>query len=130
MDEPLTTTESVFAPHRGMDYLISSGIKRCHSDKFLAPRVLWSRCPPLFSPNPVPMPNLLKKTFSKSNPSESSSTADVPANDKGVPQKIAATSGGAVPAYSDSLKEAWAAAQQDLPKADKLLDRIGEWIVQ
>ncbi|KAF9781672.1 hypothetical protein BJ322DRAFT_1161455 [Thelephora terrestris] len=77
----------------------------------------------------MPTLKLFKKSHSKSNASQEHPAPDVPANDKeDVPRPITTTSDDAVPEYSDSLKEAWAAAHRDLPKAqgaEKLLNTIG-----
>lgn len=81
------------------------------------------------------MPKLFKKISSKSNGlSQSSSAPDVPTNDEhdDVSQTVIVTSDGPVPEYSDDLKEAWAAAHQELPQAqgaEKLLNNIGMSII-
>jgi hypothetical protein len=83
----------------------------------------------------MPTPKLFGKFSSKSkNPSESSSAPDVPANDdKGdASQTDIVSSDGPIPGYSDSLKEAWTAAHQELPQvqgAEKFLNKIGMSII-
>ena len=76
----------------------------------------------------MPTPKFFKSS-SKSNVSESGSVADVPANDnEGISNSTNVTPGDAVPAYSDSFKEVWAAAHRDVPKAqgaEKVLNKIG-----
>ena len=76
----------------------------------------------------MPTPKFFKSS-SKSNASESGSVVDVSANDnEGIPKSTNVASDDAVPAYSDSFKEVWAAANRDVPQAqgaEKVLNNIG-----
>ena len=66
----------------------------------------------------MPMPNLFKKFSSKGSSLKTRPAADVSPNDKENNAKaIVEPSGGAFPAYSDTLKEAWAVAYKELPQA-------------
>jgi hypothetical protein len=77
----------------------------------------------------MPTPKLFKKFSSKTEASEGGPATDVPADDKGdVPRPITLTSDDTIPAYSDGLKYAWAAAHRELPQAkgaEKVLNKIG-----
>jgi hypothetical protein len=78
----------------------------------------------------MPTPKLFKKFSSKKDASESSPAPDEPANGEkdDVPQTVAVTVDSPVPGYSDSLKEAWTVAHQELPLAqgaEKILNKIG-----
>ena len=67
----------------------------------------------------------------KPNASENGSHADTPANDEEfAPKTTNATSGIAVPGYSASVMDAWAATNRVLPQAkgtEKILNKIGEF---
>ena len=79
--------------------------------------------------------SIFKKIFPKGNdPSQSRSAPDVPMNDKNndASQAVTTTSDGPIPEYSDSLKNAWAAAHQDLPQsqgAERFLNNVGMSII-
>ena len=76
---------------------------------------------------------MFKKSSSKNEASSGGLTPDVSASDeRDNPQAFAMTSDNLVPAYSDSLKEAWGTAHQDLPQtqgAEKLLNNLGGLII-
>lgn len=72
----------------------------------------------------MPTPKLFKK-FSSNNNASGTSSATSDAQPDHVPRPIVDPS---EPAYSDVLKEAWAAAHKELPEvhgADKVLNKIG-----
>ena len=78
----------------------------------------------------MPTPKLFKKFSSRSTESESGPPPDTPADDEKIefPQPVTAAADGSVPEYSDSLKDAWAAAHKELPQAkgaEKFLNKIG-----
>ena len=101
-------------------------------------RIFWpslSKSRPLLLPDSMPRPKLFGRFSSKSNnSSESNSVRDAPASDRrgGALQTATVTSDGPVPGYPDSLKEAWTAAHQELPRAqgaEKFLNKIGMSII-
>jgi len=65
------------------------------------------------------------------NASEGSSVPDIPTNGgrDGMPQIDTVTSGGSTPGYSGSLKEAWTAAQQELPQTQGAENKFGTSIM-
>ena len=78
----------------------------------------------------------LFKSFSSKSSSEASPVPDhVQGNGKkdGSPKTVAMTPDGPVPEYSDGLREAWMAAQRELPQAqgaEKVLNKIGMSIIR
>ena len=80
------------------------------------------------------VPKLFRIFSSKSSASDNSPAPDVTA--KGgkddIQKTVTVTVDGSTPVYSDNLKEAWAAAHQDLPQAkgaEKFLNKIGMSII-
>ena len=77
----------------------------------------------------MPTPKLFKKSSSKVHPPDDDSAVNVVEKDKvDMPQPSIMSPGNAVPAYSDNVKELWAAVNKEQPQkqgAEKLLDKIG-----
>ena len=79
----------------------------------------------------MPSLNIFKKSSSNADPPESSSSREVPGretDEEGASQATAVTLDDAIPAYADSLKEAWAGAFQKPPetqRAERSLNVIG-----
>ena len=79
----------------------------------------------------MPSLNIFKKSSSNTDPPESSSSREVSGREtgeEGASQATAVTLNDAIPAYADSLKEAWAGAFQKPPetqRAEKSLNVIG-----
>ena len=78
----------------------------------------------------MPMPKLFGGSSSRGHASENDSRTDTPANnEESASRANTTTPGTAIPEYSDSFKDAWAAAHRELPKAkgaEKILNKIGE----
>lgn len=79
----------------------------------------------------MPSLNIFKKSSSNTDPPESSSSREVSGretDEEGASQATAVTLDDAIPAYADSLKEAWAGAFQKPPetqRAERSLNVIG-----
>ena len=79
----------------------------------------------------MPSLNIFKKSSSNTDPPESSSSREVSGREtgeEGASQATAVTLNDAIPAYADSLKEAWAGAFQKPPetqRAERSLNVIG-----
>jgi len=78
----------------------------------------------------MPTPKFFRK-FSSKDSSEDSPDA-TPTSVKKIPPEIQTVTDPNVPQYSDAMREAWSAANAELPQAqgvEKFLNRVGTLIV-
>ena len=83
----------------------------------------------------MPVPKIFKRFTSKSTLKATGDTSPAPgvsaSHEKDGPSNALVVA-AVVPAFSDSLKEAWTAANKELPQAhgvEKLLNRVGTSII-
>ena len=78
------------------------------------------------------MPSFLKKFSSKDSPEDSPDEDPPTINKKEIRSKKNLIADPNVPQYSDAMKEAWSAANAELPQAqgaERLLNRVGTLIM-